>query len=180
MIIALAGRRIDARDSASRRFPPENITMVRERLGMLFKAQQAEVLISSAACGADLLALEEAGAQGMRRRIVLPFSAERFRTTSVIDRPGDWGSIYDRIIAEARLKSDLLTLEFDADEEDHAFEAANRAILNEAAVFSQSSGTSAAAVLVWEGRSRGGTDLTEAFGEEARRRRLAVLDVMTL
>src|SRR5581483_516289 len=82
MIIALAGRRIDARDSASRRFPPENITMVRERLGMLFKAQQAEVLISSAACGADLLALEEAGAQGMRRRIVLPFSAERFRTTS--------------------------------------------------------------------------------------------------
>ena len=48
------------------------------------------VLVCSAACGADLIALQAAGRVSLRRRIVLPFEPSRFRDSSVVDRPGDW------------------------------------------------------------------------------------------
>ena len=64
-------------------------------------AERAAVLVCSVACGADLVALEAAERLGRRRRIVLPFAAERFRMTSVTDRPGDWGPMFDRMIAAA-------------------------------------------------------------------------------
>ena len=57
-----------------------------------------KALVSSAARGADLLALEEAGNLGMRRRCIPPFNRKRFRETSVVDQPGDWGNLYERIV----------------------------------------------------------------------------------
>ena len=92
MIIALAGRRIDAADADTQRFPVENIELVRRRLRELFERERPEALVSSAACGADLIALDEAGALGIRRRVILPFDRRRFRETSVIDRPGRLGT----------------------------------------------------------------------------------------
>ena len=109
-VIALAGRRIDAPETKSTRFPLSNVPMVRERLAALLAAEHAEALVCSAACGADLIALAEAERLGLRRRIVLPFSAKRFRETSVTDRPGEWGPLYDRLIAEAQAAGDLVVL----------------------------------------------------------------------
>ncbi len=106
MVIALAGRRIDPPDIANPAFPLANVDAVRIRLREFFQAQSAAALVCSAACGADLLALDVAGTLGIRRRVVLPFAAERFRETSVTDRPGDWGSIFDRVIADARSRSE--------------------------------------------------------------------------
>ena len=60
MIIALAGRRIDAPNAEIRRFPPENLELVRTRIRSVLQAKPAALLISSAACGSDLIALEEA------------------------------------------------------------------------------------------------------------------------
>jgi hypothetical protein len=40
--------------------------------------QSADALVCSAACGADLIALEEAERLGIRRCSVLPFSPDRF------------------------------------------------------------------------------------------------------
>jgi hypothetical protein len=77
------------------------VPAVRQRLVDMLAAERAAVLVCSAACGADLVALEAAERLGLRRRIVLPFAAERFRTTSVTDRPGDWGPLFDRMIAAA-------------------------------------------------------------------------------
>jgi hypothetical protein len=65
MIIVLAGRRVDGPDAAQARFP--NTTANIEAV----LAQIAHVLVSSAACGSDLLAVEEAGRLGIRRRIFL-------------------------------------------------------------------------------------------------------------
>src|ERR1700687_257733 len=106
-IVALAGRRVDPVDADTRRFPLENVTLVRKRLSELFVAERATALVSSAACGADLAALEAAERLGLRWRIVLPFAPERFRQTSVIDRPGDWGPVFDRLIAQSRIAGDL-------------------------------------------------------------------------
>src|SRR4030095_8073400 len=109
MIIALAGRRIDAPDAATPRFPVENTEVAARRIHELLEAQGATALVSSAACGADLLALVEAGALGIRRRVVLPFDRKRFREISVVDRPGEWGRLYDDVLDEVSSNGDLVT-----------------------------------------------------------------------
>jgi hypothetical protein len=178
MIIALAGRRIDAPDAPTPRFPPANVPLVLQRLDDLLEREGATALVSSAACGSDLVALQAAGARGMRRRIVLPFDRDRFRATSVTDRGGDWGQQYDRLLAELERRGDVVTLTGHG-EGTEAYVAVNAAILNEAAALAQPSGVQTIAVLVWEGAPRGDDDITAAFGEEARRRGLRLEQVKT-
>lgn len=179
MIIALAGRRVDASDAKQSRFPPtpENIKIVRERIRALLLAQGATAVISSAACGADLLALSEAGKLGLRRRVVLPFDRESFRTTSVTDRPGEWGVLYDSVLDEVEKKADLLVMRLHS--EDQAYAETNHVILNEALSLGRQLKSPVTAVLVWEGRSRGEGDLTEEFGVYARNKGVRVIEVMT-
>jgi hypothetical protein len=179
MIIALAGRRIDAPDAKSHRFPNtrENIDAVRIRIRNLLRSEGATVLVSSAACGADLLALSEAGGLGLRRRIVLPFDPERFRKTSVTDRPGEWGPLYDAEIEQAQKNGDLLLVHAVSD--DSAYAETNHVIVDEALALGQQFQRPVTAVLVWEGKSRGEGDLTEEFGAYARQRGVRVVDVNT-
>jgi hypothetical protein len=178
-VAALAGRRIDAADAATARFPLANTEGVRGRLGALLRAEQSDALVCSAACGADLIALDVAGALGIRLRVVLPFVPERFRATSVTDRPGDWGPLFDRIIGEVRAKGGLVVLGLD-EGDDATYAAANEAILNEAETLAGGESSQVVAVIVWEGRSRGGGDLTEGFATLARARGHPVREVLTI
>jgi ABC-type enterobactin transport system permease subunit len=57
-------------------FPLEAVAIVRRRLADLLVQEHAVALVCSAACGADLIALEEAERLGLRRRIILPFRPE--------------------------------------------------------------------------------------------------------
>jgi hypothetical protein len=177
MIIALAGRRVDAPGTKRPRFPLQNVDLVRMRIRAMLEAQ-AKVLVCSAACGADLIALSEAGLLGLRRRIVLPFDRSRFRDTSVTDRPGEWGPIYDQVLDEVETAGDLVLMQRTSEEE--AYLAANRAILDEAASLEEQLHYPVSAALVWEGISRGDHDITEDFGVEARKRGLAVVEVKTI
>ena len=172
--IALAGRRIDPPDAETPRFPLANVPLVRDRLRALFVERGAGTLVCSAACGADLVALEVAEALGMRRRVVLPFDATKFRETSVTDRPGDWGPIFDRLVEAALRVGDLVVLE-DAGEGGAAYAAANTRIIEEAAAMPGAR----SAVIVWEGRPRGDDDATAEFADEARRSGLNVEEVMS-
>jgi hypothetical protein len=175
-IAALAGRRIDAAD-APPRFPLANVERVGERLEALLR-EGSGALVCSAACGADLIALEAAGRLGLRRRIVLPFAAERFRATSVTDRPGDWGPLFDRIVGEVAAAGDLVLLGLEEGDEG-TYAAANHAILNEAEGLAGGDPPAVVAVIVWEGASRGAGDLTEAFATAARARGHPVREVLT-
>src|SRR5580692_2460109 len=130
MIIALAGRRVDAADAKQHRFPAKNVDIVRERIRRMLQTQCAVAIVGSAACGADLLALSEAGKLGLRRRVVLPFDREKFRTTSVTDRQGDWGPLYDKLLNEVENSGDLLVIH--GDSEDNAYAEANHAIVDQA------------------------------------------------
>lgn len=179
MVIAVAGRRIDATDTTTPRFPLENVAIVERRLDELFERAAATALVGSAACGADLVALTVAGRRGMRRRVVLPFNRDKFRTTSVTDRPGNWGPVYDRVLADLDPTRDVVTLQGHG-EGDEAYVAANEAILGEAAALARESNAEARAVLVWEGTPRGRDDVTVAFGGEARRHGWRVEEVTTL
>src|SRR5688572_14676271 len=97
-VAALAGRRIDAADAQSVHFPLSNVSVVRQALVSIFLDKHVALLIASAACGADLIALDAALESGLRCRVVLPFEPDKFRETSVVDRPGEWGPIYDKAI----------------------------------------------------------------------------------
>jgi hypothetical protein len=160
-VVALAGRRIDAPETDRPRFPLKNVPIVRRRLAALLSAENAEALVCSAACGADLIALEEAERLGLRRRIVLPFPPKRFRETSVTDRPGDWGSAFDRLVATAEAAGDLVILHSMGDD-DAAYASANEAIIREAKGIARSTSDTTplrlVAVIVWEGSARSGTD----------------------
>jgi hypothetical protein len=178
VIIATAGRRVDAENADKKRFPMENAEMVRQRCRAFLEETGARTLVSSAACGTDLIALPEAGELGLRRRVVLPFSRERFRETSVTDRPGDWGPIYDRVLDEVSAAGDLVVLQNVPEKE--AYAAANAAILDEALAIANAEHDRVEAVLIWDGESRGEGDMTESFGAEAKRRGLMVREIRTI
>jgi hypothetical protein len=178
MIITMAGRRIDAVDAEQRRFPLENVAMVQQRIGAALDAHGATVLVSSAACGADLLALAEAGQRGLHRRIILPFEREKFRETSVTDRPGDWAALYGRVLDEVERKRDLLVLTAASDDE--AYARTNHAIVDEALSIGQELGESVVGMLVWDGKSRGAGDLTEEFGAYAKSKGIRIIEVSTI
>ncbi len=182
MIVALAGRRIDPADADSPRFPLSKVELVRGRLHKLFFEKAATTLVCSAACGADLLALSVAGELGIRRRVVLPFARESFRSTSVVDRPGHWGTMFDAICNEVAEQGDLVILGCSEEDAETAYSATSSAILDEADALRTHKGEDAQsilAVIVWEGAARGDDDETAAFAKAAEGRGFAVAAVLT-
>lgn len=173
-VVALAGRRVDAADAKEPRFSPKDVDVVRERVRRMLRDVQPAALVCSAACGADLLALDEAADLGIPRRIVLPFAKDRFRETSVVDRPGNWGPTFDRLVAQAEADGALVVA--DVGEGDEGYREANRAILREAA---RGAAGGVEAWIVWNGRPRDEGDITLHFSDEAFRRACFVRVVST-
>lgn len=193
MIVALAGRRVDAPDAKTPRFPLENMEKVRERIKERLTECKATALVCSGACGADLLALDVAGELNLRRRIILPFDLKRFRKSSVTDRPGEWGDLFDKVSREVEAVGDFVVLQ-NIVEEDDAYDAVNKAILDEAIALarhddghgingennSSSLEEQVLAVIVWNGAARGKEDLTAMFAQAARERGLRIAEILTL
>lgn len=179
MIVALAGRRVDPKEQSPARFSsaPEAVETVRHRIRDKLLSLQASVLVSSAACGADLLALAEAGNLGIRRRVILPFDPDEFRSTSVTDRPGNWGLLYDAVLDEVQAAGDLVIAPVTS--RDKAYLETNHIIIEETLSLVRALQQAGVAIRVWEGRSRGDGDLTEEFGEYAQRKGICVYDVLT-
>jgi len=185
-VVALGGRRIDPEPTLTPRFPFDQVARVRTEITDQLRRGHAVALVCSAACGADLIALETAQDMGLRTRIILPFLAARFRKTSVVDRPRPefWGRIFDRVASVARAHRDLV--ELDIAESDDAYSASNAIVIDEARKLAgikdrgQSSGLSLIALVVWEGASRGADDNTNKFVELARQAGFRVEQVLTL
>ena len=179
MIAALAGRRIDAPDTEEKRFPLKRRAAVRRKLLRFFKENNVTELVSSAACGADLLALAAAKKLKIRQRIILPFERERFRETSVTDRPGYWGKLFDEICYEVERQGNLIVLENYKDEK-KAYSAVTTEILNLAESLKENSGNEEIlAVAVWEGKAKDEKDETAAFIKKAKARNIEVEEILT-
>jgi len=158
-VAALAGRRIDAQDAFNLRFPLIEAEYVFHKLLCRFRQERVERLVCSAACGADILALEAARELAIPATVVLPYAPHTFRKISVTDRPGNWGERYDRLVQAARDSDDLIVLGLDTDNE-KAFTVTNHRII-QAALTSEFHRK--LAFVVWEGRTRGGDDSTAEF-----------------
>ena len=178
MIVVVAGRRIDAPDSENTKFPLSEVPRVKAEIRALFLEHQVSAMVSSAACGADLLALSEAGKLGLSRRIVLPFSREQFRRRSVTDRPGDWGPLYDRVTDEVSSQEDLIIVsDFGAND---PYRAVSSRLVAEAVALGLQVKQSVAGVVVWDRIVRRAPDYTAELRAEVRRRGLPVFEVRTL
>jgi hypothetical protein len=179
VIVAVAGRRIDADVEMPRRFPPGNVERVRREIESVLGTHEVVAVVCSGACGADLLAADAAARLGIEARIVLPFPAGRFRETSVVDRGGDWAAIFDRVIRRAIAAGDLVVLS--QPENQAGYQAANREILDQAQSLADSKGDRRVlALVVWEGHPRGEDDLTAEFLREADRRRWPTRQILTM
>lgn len=187
-VIVLAGRRIDAIGTENPRFPLKNVDRVAHRIHNLLDKLKPQVLICSGACGADLLALKTAYDLGLRRRIVLPFDGSRFRATSVVDRPGDWGTLFDTLFEDACNRNDLVIISSNSDDET-AYAAVNERIITEAQTLAteystqdqaEISSDQIMAIIVWDGVPRGKDDLTAHFASQARKIGMSVLEIDTL
>lgn len=174
VVAALAGRRPDPVGQHPARFPLLAVPTVRVRVRALFETMGIHRLVSSAACGADLIALDIAGDLELHRTVILPFGIERFRESSVVDRPGDWGPLFDRIVDEASARGCLRIL--NQEDEDAGYEAVTRQLVNEAF----SAGTDVVGVAVWEGVPSGVTDETARLLQLVEERGGRVREVSTL
>jgi hypothetical protein len=173
-VIVEAGRRVDAPDAESPRFPPSNVNKVRQRIQQLFTREKPVAFVSSGACGADLLALDVAGHMHVPRYVLLPSPPEQFRKSSVTDRPGDWGALYDSVLKTA--KAEVLTLP-DGQE---GYLQTNLKLLDRAEALAREHHTSSAALVIWNEQSRGPDDVTAHFLDQAKLRKIPVLEVSTL
>ncbi len=186
MIVAIAGRRIDAVDASVARFPLARVAEVRAELRQRLGELGATAIVSSGACGTDLLALEVASELHVRRSMVLPYSRELFRVTSVTDRPGEWGARFDAICDALAATHDLLELGLPPEGEE-TYALTNVRIVELAVELGRAEALTtgaplpnAAALQVWEGMSRGRDDMTAHFGDVARECGLGVSEVLTL
>jgi hypothetical protein len=178
MIVALAGRRVDSVDAAEPRFPASAVDIVRQRIAAAFEEVHAFELVSAAACGADLIAIDVAHKRGMPASIVLPYAADEFRRTSVVDRGEEWRRAYDAAIQEAESHKRLHILGLR--EGDAAYLATNEAILDEAVKCSGGNICGVLSVIVWDGPLHGRTDYTTAFAESSKKRGIIVRPVPIL
>jgi hypothetical protein len=163
-VAALAGRRVDPVQARRCQFPLQNISRVRRLIERELLSRDVQLLVCSAACGTDLLALDCAFDLRISARIVLPYDPARFRETSVVDRPGEWGALFDRAIENARRMEQLIVLQLP--EAEHPFIAVNHRIINDA--LTAAHGRNVLAIAVWEGKSRGAEDATADFVDRAR------------
>lgn len=190
MVVVLAGRRIDADDAQAKRFPLENVDKVRQKIHQSFLIKKPDWLVCSGACGADLIALDVAGKLNIKRKMVLSFEPDIFRASSVIDRPGNWGELFDAVYSDLNKENNVVILNYSEDDKD-AYEKTNFEILKKAqTIFKEMKQQSKqsfnsdikknVAVIVWEGYPKDSNDTTDHFRREAMRRGYEVEEINCL
>lgn len=173
-VIIEAGRRIDAPDSQAPRFPPSKVFEVSQRIRKLLGKQNPQAVVCSAACGADLLLLQAAGEMHIEQVVLLPSESEAFRKSSVTDRPGNWGELYDQVLKTAQIE--ILRLP----EGQEGYLETNLKLLDRGQQLARENGVTAEALVIWNGISRGSDDVTAHFLHQAKSRKMTVLEISTM
>ena len=173
-VVVAAGRRVDAPDAQTARFPAANVDAVRQKIRDFFAREKASALVCSGACGADLLALQVAGQRHVKRYMVLGAEPAEFRKSSVTDRPGNWGELFD----QAMKASKVGVLKVPDGQEGYL--ETNLKLLDRAQEVAKQSDTAVVALVIWDERSRGADDVTDHFLQQAKLRKIPVTQISTL
>jgi Adenylate and Guanylate cyclase catalytic domain len=100
-VLAFVGHMIDAPDARDSRFPAELEDVVAAAVRGRIANACRPIAYTSAACGSDLVFIEEALALGAEVNIVLPFAREDFARTSVAVAGPSWLARFERALRGA-------------------------------------------------------------------------------
>jgi len=100
-VVAFAGHMIDARDRSSPRFPANIEGQVQHALAEAIERHNIGIGYCSAACGADILFIEQMLRRGAEVNIVLPFKRDDFIEASVRFADNGWVERFDRAMQQA-------------------------------------------------------------------------------
>lgn len=101
-IVVFAGHMVDRPDRTSPRFPEGLQDMVAREIAKCLSKYDAKISYSGAACGSDILFLEEMIRQGGETNVVLPVPVEEFLKASVDIVPGaDWSDRFRKVLEGA-------------------------------------------------------------------------------
>lgn len=166
-VAIFSGHMVDLPTADRKRFPPENEAEIGRRIGAFLDKHSVRIGYASAACGADILFLEEVLRRGGEINIILPFEQEKFRQTSV-ERVsgGDWGARFEKVLPKAA-QVKVLT-EHHPETEENAFEFANLVLCGLGISRAEHLGTEPYFLAVWDGHDsqRGSTASAVALWRE--------------
>jgi len=154
-VVVFSGHMIDQPNRLQRRFPPELEDPVRKEIAKFLDQVYAGIAYSSAACGSDIIFLEEMARRSGEINIVLPFEKEQFLRESVDIIPGaNWGRRFDQLIKKAAQVKILG--QYDPLVNIPNFEFDNLFLYGNALARAQMIGTELKPLAVWDGRSGDG------------------------
>jgi class 3 adenylate cyclase len=122
-VLVFTGHMIDRPDRPRPRFPSVLEPFVRNAIAAQLGRLKPMAAYGSAACGADILCLEEVQRLGGETHVILPFPQPEFRKVSVEFAEGDWSSRFERVLGAA--DSVTVTSDHHARESSAPFEYAN-------------------------------------------------------
>jgi len=102
------------------------------------------------------------------RYVLLPAQPEQFRKTSVTDRPGDWGTLYDKVLKTAKIEV------LNVPDNQEGYLETNLKLLDKAEALAREYHTSTKALVIRNETLRGPDDVTGHFLTQARLRKMPV------
>lgn len=153
-VVVFAGHMIDQEGRESERFPLRLQDSVAQTIRQWLQEQHALIGFSSAACGSDILFLEQLLELQGAAHIVLPFPEAEFIKESVAVAPGGWQERFDRVV-------DLATQVVYASPERTqtgavSYDYANLMLHGLAATRARELDSTLLGLVVWDGRSGDG------------------------
>lgn len=152
-VVVFCGHRIDLPGRFSARFPQQAEEKVRQQIAQMLDRLNAGTGYSAAACGADILFLEEMIRRGKKVIVILPFEREHFLHTSVADAEGNWPERFAAVMEKANEVRVLGS--YDVRAANSLYDFTNRYLFGIAQTHSHSLKTSFHALAVWNGDQDG-------------------------
>ena len=102
-VLVFSGHMIDSVGRKDERFPLASEDLVRDKIKDILNEYQVCIAYSSAACGSDIIFLEEVLKKGGEINITLPYEIESFKEQCVNFIPNlNWGERFDALIEKDR------------------------------------------------------------------------------
>lgn len=169
-VAVFSGHAVDRANRESPRFPAADEPAVRAAIRDMLARHDVAIGVSAAACGGDILFLEEMQRLGRDTFVVLPHTVEVFRDVSVTGIGGEsWGPRFDAVLAGAREVIQLA----DHAGEDLSYQFQGAVMAGIARLKARALGGEALGIVYWDGEA-GGVGGTAMVVEEWAERGMAV------
>jgi class 3 adenylate cyclase len=160
-VIIFSGHMVDAPGRRVPRFPVQYVDAVAEQIRLTLDSVGAQIGISSAACGSDLLFIEAMLARDADIQVVLPWRKEEFKQTSVLAGGDEWARRFDRALEEAT--SVTFLSQQGAPSGNLGYVYCNDCMNGMALFRSEKLGSDVRPLAVWDGRRGDGLGGTSSF-----------------